>query len=942
MGKTSKKAAVAGTRSITDFFSRNSASLPPQRAKSLSTQENVTSISSATSSVFTSSDASSPATPCSSCPFRDPVEIVPPGSAMKSQYLVPPSFPALKRAGSNSPRAGSLSPHPTPGKSRNPVFDSDSDPEKPAPSVYVIRSPPPAEIAISAPAPLRATENLTSASQIKTNPRKRQRLWSPEPCSELVPTSQSDEMEIASVPSLQRDPIQVKRNVEEWRNNTASADSPLEKASFNVPSLNVQGSPSSNDAIPSIPPLPSTPPALDPTTKAERIIAEIRARAYAATLQNRPETPVREFKDELSDSDDDVFPESPIKGKGKAVATKLQTSASERYTLRTREASPSPSAPKKLSRSAASTTRSRVASTRVPVPLSTQNLKGKGKNWNPLDDLLKEKKRNDQRGKGFEAFRQAEAALANRDAIMFDAGDEDFTDEAAARKAVTERSHLTFSPGGYDASESDDEVNEHDPERLLGEKHGKAVVSLLNRDKASRQKDKEIEKPVGVPLWHVNEDAMDVEEETLPKLDITKSHPILTGLQGALDRNDITQAALLISSGIISSVHMAESPAFISYLCDLALLAEGTALSRSAMQALTQLWGNSSHSVPGISFACILATLARLGPQPNVLDAMGWTVPTTNTTFVPPNKRESMLYRLTALVNTSARFRRLFREEIPDILLAMVLVANDPTSSAELQCEIVLAIHAVCGSIASGCDISASLESTVCTKLLKYLSTSEPVNKAYIIGLFGSGCGRTRRIGRWIAHSVITDKLDVSPQRYSDLPPILPLLEELTRQRSATVDSPGKFEQHGKTDFVDMAFYVRILGVAITNIEGYVKEERKAPRPRRSSSANATSSTQPQEPPLVLLQTAIETLHARISDIRAMHLDRSRTKAALKELSLRIYYQRQVAQQSFRTLHTYFSKNKKPTGDWNTAPNKRLLQVILQIPQVNSRRKTKH
>ncbi|KAG5342717.1 hypothetical protein C0989_010685 [Termitomyces sp. Mn162] len=838
MGKTSKKAAVAGTRSITDFFSRNSASLPPQRAKSLSTQENVTSISSATSSVFTSSDASSPATPCSSCPFRDPVEILSPGSAMKSQYLVPPSFPALKRAGSKSPRAGSLSPHPTPGKSRNPVFDSDSDPEKPAPSVYVIRSPPPAEIAISAPAPLRATENLTSASQIKTNSKKRQRPWSPEPCSELVPTSQSDELEIASVPSLQRDPIQVKRNVEEWRNNTASADSPLEKASFDVPSLNVQGSPSSNDAIPSIPPLPSTPPALDPTTKAERIIAEIKARAYAATLQNRPETPVREFKDELSDSDDDVFPESPIKGKGKAVATKLQTSASERYTLRTREASPSPSAPKKLSRSAASTTRSRVASTRVPVPLSTQNLKGKGKNWNPLDDLLKEKKRNDQRGKGFEAFRQAEAALANRDAIMFDAGDEDFTDEAAARKAVTERSHLTFSPGGYDASESDDEVNEHDPERLLGEKHGKAVVSLLNRDKASRQKDKEIEKPVGVPLWHVNEDAMDVEEETLPKLDITKSHPILTGLQGALDRNDITQAALLISSGIISSVHMAET-----------LLAEGTALSRSAMQALTQLWGNSSHSVPGISFACILATLARLGPQPNVLDAMGWTVPTTNTTFVPPNKRESMLYRLTALVNTSARFRRLFREEIPDILLAMVLVANDPTSSAELQCEIVLAIHA---------------ESTVCTKLLKYLSTSEPVNKAYIIGLFGSGCGRTRRIGRWIAHSVITDKLDVSPQRYSDLPPILPLLEELTRQRSATVDSPGKFEQHGKTDFVDMTFYVRILGVAITNIEGYVKEERKAPRPRRSSSANATSSTQPQEPPLVLLQTAIETLHARI------------------------------------------------------------------------------
>lgn len=113
--------------------------------------------------------------------------------------------------------------------------------------------------------------------------------------------------------------MQVKQSVEEWRHNAASADSlSPEKVPSNVPSLIVEGSPSSSDI--QIPSSPSIPQALDPITKAERIIADIKARAYAATLQNQSETPAREFKDELSDSDDDIFPETPMKGKRKAYA----------------------------------------------------------------------------------------------------------------------------------------------------------------------------------------------------------------------------------------------------------------------------------------------------------------------------------------------------------------------------------------------------------------------------------------------------------------------------------------------------------------------------------------------------------------------------------------------------------------------------------------------
>lgn len=49
-------------------------------------------------------------------------------------------------------------------------------------------------------------------------------------------------------------------------------------------------------------------------------------------------------------------------------------------------------------------------------------------------------------------------------------------------------------------------------------------------------------------------------------------------------------------------------------------------------------------------------------------------------------------------------------------------------------------------------------ESTICTRILKYASTLQPVNRAYIVSLLGSGTGRTRRIARWVAHGIITDK----------------------------------------------------------------------------------------------------------------------------------------------------------------------------------------
>jgi hypothetical protein len=121
-------------------------------------------------------------------------------------------------------------------------------------------------------------------------------------------------------------------------------------------------------------------------------------------------------------------------------------------------------------------------------------------------------------------------------------------------------------------------------------------------------------------------------------------------------------------------------------------------------------------------------------------------------------------------------------------------------------------------------------------------------------------------------------------------------------------DQSGIFDLHDETDYVDLGFYVYILSVALSNVKGWALEERKHIG-HHSPNKLGSGEDKPKTPLQVLCQ-ALESLHSGISkwncgygttqklikdlagDTRAAHLDRSRTKAAVKALSVRIYYQR--------------------------------------------------
>lgn len=256
------------------------------------------------------------------------------------------------------------------------------------------------------------------------------------------------------------------------------------------------------------------------------------------------------------------------------------------------ELSPTPSNTHSNSR------RTRTAPNRGPVIL-TQGLsgkKGKRKAFDPLDELLKEKKLADKRGKGDAAFRLAEGAIAGKDAMMDEmslrSDSADWSNEDAAQMAVNERARIdmkSLSPvASGSGNKGDITLSAQDPERLLGEKHGKAVVNILDGDRKRKDVEKEAEKVAGVSLWseHSADEGMAV-DQVFPTLMNPGNNSLVHTLSTAIEKQgssasspvvgdnplisllDFAKAALLLDSGAFTFIDLTQHPSVVPYLCTL-------------------------------------------------------------------------------------------------------------------------------------------------------------------------------------------------------------------------------------------------------------------------------------------------------------------------------------------------------------------------------------
>jgi hypothetical protein len=219
---------------------------------------------------------------------------------------------------------------------------------------------------------------------------------------------------------------------------------------------------------------------------------------------------------------------------------------SGRIPLRSREQSPSPSASgSHLSRSSASRS-ARAASDRGPVVSAQAQVKRqpKGKAYDPLEELLKEKRLADKRGKGGEALRLAEVALAGKDALLEEMDEEDWTNEDAARTAVAQREYMEkrSSPMANDFGINEMVLDAEDKQRLFGEERGKAIEDILDGDRAKTQKEKENQKVFGVSLWSEWIPGMDNHmaiDSAVPMKELIGSHPVLRLVKAFVDRKGV-------------------------------------------------------------------------------------------------------------------------------------------------------------------------------------------------------------------------------------------------------------------------------------------------------------------------------------------------------------------------------------------------------------------
>jgi len=160
--------------------------------------------------------------------------------------------------------------------------------------------------------------------------------------------------------------------------------------------------------------------------------------------------------------------------------------------------------------------------------------------------------------------------------------------------------------------------------------------------------------------------------------------------------------------------------------------------------------------------------------------------------------------------------------------------------------------------------LSSYQEINLCSRIAACASRYEPVNKALLVSLLASGSGPTRRIANFVAYCIITDQENPDPLQkiYSDAPPLHGILTHLIPNSKAT---PGKFAIHEGTDYVDLGFYITILGVAVSNIRTYVSREREIKKVNVSEGSSRGGER--SKSLLQLLHGALETLHSNIGKV---------------------------------------------------------------------------
>ncbi|ETW81027.1 hypothetical protein HETIRDRAFT_452475 [Heterobasidion irregulare TC 32-1] len=619
---------------------------------------------------------------------------------------------------------------------------------------------------------------------------------------------------------------------------------------------------------------------------------------------------------------------------------------------------PAASSPSKPARP----TRARRAPPAPADAYDNNNAKGKRKGKqgaDPLEALLREKRSLDRAGRGMDALRRAEVAdlggarggLGSEDEDEDNEGvvgglkeDDDeervLRDEEAAARAArrgeamrvggwAEGARRDDGGGGADGEEEfdvEEVVAAEERERLLGEKEGKAVGSILDADRIGGAKRARV---VGVQVWGVDgEEEMEMEMEGEEGEGVAEEWPewlleeagegerprMVEMLSAAVARRDAARIKFMFDAGLLHTLDLSTYPSILAWTCKLALSTRSTPLCQSAFHFLRHSSAPRPEAAASLTHL-IVDTLRRLGMQPALLRYISSdTAPdapnVSRSRRVRDADRAEVLYRLVVLVTAFARNGWLRAEDVPAAAMALLLVGADRAASHASRRDVIVALQAVCARLPAELPDDddgppTTLESALAARVLEYAAAEHVGTQALLLSLFaGMSSHATHAYSRPSPSSPPSSPPPPPPPRtpphaqdpYTALPSLDPLVDALS-------DTRGPFEAGEATDYDELGARVAVLGVALTGVDGYVAQELARQRETRfaaleedgaeAGAGTGTGMGMGREPaPLELVKNRLDVLHARIVDTRAAHLDRSQTKGALQRLAMRVHYQR--------------------------------------------------
>ncbi|KAJ4467947.1 hypothetical protein C8J55DRAFT_608843 [Lentinula edodes] len=722
-----------------------------------------------------------------------------------------------------------------------------------------------------------------------------------------VPGSVSGEEEMECVPRVRRDVEASKQSVAKWRNESPLlSDLPERMNVDEVPTSNFDTDQSPSSAERSTPPpsqqqltpppttvldhqaLPPIPTAIETARKTEELIAAIKAKAIAAAKSSPIEQEIRPFKETLSDSDTDeeLRPlEINVKGKGKAKEVAPSVPAVNTYYN---------------TRSTNAHSKSKMIS---PTVLQSERRQAATKKkHNPFTALLKEKREDDRSGRSDLEFIKAAENMLPKSQMLLEMDEEDGYD------SFETPSQKTAAWLGREVDDMKVDLDDGNRRRLFGEQ-SEGIKDILDGEQKNLQADERRKIEIGVRFWRDNTSSAgdDVDMDVEPTLDFgehTKS-PVLRKLYNALKSRDQVRAIAILDSGLLTTVNPECLRGVTSYLTYLALSPANDRLSSAAFEALRNVWITSRGSELGIILQDILNAVSRWGAYSQLLNLAG-----SKPSNIDAHSRASLIFRLVKLTESSARSRLLNINEIPELVLILLAISLDPSTSASLQIAIAVVLDAIFQSIADP-NVVADIEPIICTKILTYIKEFDPFNISRIVTLLTGSEGRSTRIARWVARSVLLGKTQVTESEYCHAPAVQDLSDILVQGATPVCQA---FQINHDTDYVELGHYVQILAVALTDIPSYLPSEIAAVAAIKAQHPiQASPSKDKIDTPLEHLNRCITFVQRKITD-NGTDIERSRTKAALHHLSMRLYFQLAARKADKNPAISNYFERRNPTA----------------------------